>query len=70
MEFYPVSLSQPTQETLLRVRSDPTHPRFHLCAPAGWMNDPNGKVVSRRRDVEGVVEIRLERRVHRGELQF
>src|SRR5262245_53021994 len=33
-----------TARTLTEVQSDPTRPRYHFCAPAGWMNDPNGTI--------------------------
>jgi beta-fructofuranosidase len=30
------------REALLRDRTDSYYPAFHLAAPAGWINDPNG----------------------------
>ncbi|MCO5191628.1 MAG: glycoside hydrolase family 32 protein [Anaerolineae bacterium] len=28
----------------LHIQNDPTRPRYHFCAPFGWMNDPNGTI--------------------------
>ena len=32
------------QATVPRAQADPTHPIFHITAPAQWMNDPNGPI--------------------------
>ncbi len=32
------------QAAVPRAQSDPTHPIFHVTAPAQWMNDPNGPI--------------------------
>lgn len=37
-------MAQLTDAARQQIAHDPTRPRYHFCAPYGWMNDPNGTV--------------------------
>lgn len=43
--YQPMSdLTVPHQVQRASLAADPHRPRFHLCAPTGWMNDPDGLI--------------------------